>query len=145
MKKGSIIFVLIILLASVSAAQDKLNLDDCVGIGLHNNTLLQNAHHQLDMAKSQRMNSWQGLLPRITANATLPSRNYSSAGTRIQDTPIIDATTGQVVRWEQQEKPFEAQTYKNFSGNVTVSQTFWDFGASLRQAQRGFSTVNSTR
>ncbi|MCP4727290.1 MAG: TolC family protein, partial [bacterium] len=47
--------------------------------------------------------------------------------------------------WEQQEKPFEAQTYKNFSGNVTVSQTFWDFGASLRQAQRGFSTVNSTR
>ncbi|MFC1493367.1 TolC family protein [candidate division KSB1 bacterium] len=145
MKKGSIIFVLVLLLASVSIAQEKLSLDDCVAIGLQSNTLLQNAQHQLDMAKSQRMNSWQGLLPRLTASATLPSRTYSSAGTRIQDTPIIDPATNEVIRWEQQEKPFSAQTYKNFSGNVTFSQNIWDNGASLRQVQRGFSTVNSNK
>ncbi len=144
MKSGylGLTFILIMLMAGGAIAQEKLSIDDCIAIALKQNTQVKNAGYQLNVAKSQRMSGWSGILPNITFNATTPSKSYVATSTQLRDIQVFD-DEGQLLRIEQQEVEIRPQTYKNYSANVTAGQTIWDMGSWYRQIQRGISTVNS--
>ncbi len=143
MKKGSIVFVLILLLASVSAAQDKLNLDDCINIALKNNTQIINAEMQLNIAKSNRLASWGGILPTLNFSANPYSGRYRAQSIYEDFVVVGTDSTGNVIREKRIVTNPENTTY-SYSFQVNYNHDVWNNGRNIRQIQRGNSAVNSS-
>lgn len=151
MRTFATLVILSAMLAGASSAQESssqnggvLTLDQCVRLALENNSLLRNAERSYHIAGTNVMASRSGLLPRV--NMSLSSGRFRQGDRTLeQDTPVgIDSATGAIL-YERREITQGGFTSSSNSAQLSVSQTLFDFGASINRLRQANASEDASR
>ena len=99
MKKYFPVILVLVLCWGISFAQTSktLTLDECIKIALKNNPTLKSAIFQYDIAKSQRLSSFSGILPYISASTSVSKRTRGQSR-GVEEVQVYDSLTQEIQR-----------------------------------------------
>lgn len=131
-----------------------LTLDECIKIGMKNNSDLKNAAYQVDRAGANVTGSYSTILPRITSSL---SSNRTTIGqtVNLQTIPVVDPETGQTLIdpntgqpvVDRVESTSPSRAFNNHSISLNYSQTLFDFGKSfntIKEAKASFKSASQS-
>ncbi len=135
--RGTILFILLIIITNVQGQEDKnlLTLEECINLALEHNYTLRSSYYMKKAADFDVLKSYRGVLPQISVSAgngkieTGPSEYLSNE-------PVgIDPETGNVI-YEQRTRKIEKQTRTSSTASLTLSQTLFDGGIWWNQIRK---------
>lgn len=133
-------------LAQESSSQNvgALTLDQCIKMALENNSTLRNAERNYQIAGTSVATSRAGLLPRV--NVSLSSGRFRQGDRTLQqDAPVgVDSATGAIL-YERREITQSGFTSSSNSAQLSVSQTLFDFGASINRLRQSSASEEASR
>jgi outer membrane protein TolC len=134
------------LCAAVFAQNGKaLTLEECINIGLKDNSQLKNAVYQVDRAGANVKGSYASVLPRVSLSLG-SGRDFQGATEISQLNPVgVDSITGEVLV-ERSRTTIGSSSVPSHSAVLRFSQTLFDFGRnwnSIKQAKASYSAMSS--
>lgn len=143
MKKYFPVLLVLVLCWGISFAQTSqtLTLDECVKIALKNNPTLKSAIFRYDIAKSQRLSSFSGILPYISTSASV-TKGTTGQSRGVEQIQEVDSVTQEITLIR---KPYTSpkQEWESYSFSVSFQQNLYDGGAWLNQIKQGGANKNA--
>lgn len=134
--------------ANVSLAQNgsTLSLQECIELGLKNNSDLKTAVYQVDRAGANVRSSYSGVLPRLSL--TLSSgKDFQGASVLDQLNPVgIDPETGEVIV-ERSRTSIASSSVPSHAAIIRYNQTLFNFGRNwntIKQAKASYEASSSS-
>jgi TolC family type I secretion outer membrane protein len=129
---------------SSSQNGDVFTLDRCIKLALENNSALRNAERNYQITGTGVTSSRSALLPRVNVNLS-SGRFRQGDRTLQQDVPVgVDSSTGAVF-YERREITQSGFTSSSNAAQVSVSQTLFDFGATINQLRQASASEDASR
>lgn len=126
MKRFIILLSTLFVAVGTSNAQ-KLNLKDCIAIGLQNNINLKIAKNNFSSADYDKMGSYNGILPTISLSAGSGERVEGEAEFLSTEPVGFDSTTGNVI-YAQRTRKNPKSSRKSNSASLRINETLFDGG-----------------
>jgi len=125
----TILVSIITILTSTIIPQEKLTLENAIGIALHKNSTLLKSSSQLDGFESGVQAAWGNFLPSLGANA-----NWRWTKRDQQEGIYVDPTTGQIVN---------SQQTRSYSAGVGTDWTLFDGLSNLATLSQSKNNLES--
>ena len=144
MKRIIQVFIVFSLFTGDVDAQQILSLQECVNIAFDNNSLVLNANYEFNSAESQKLASYNNILPSISLNSG--TRKNHRGPTKNEDFGPIGRNdeTGEI-NYGKTIQTSPANTSTNFNFGISLNQTIWDQGRMWQNIQQAESNVRSSQ
>ncbi|MCG8605273.1 TolC family protein [bacterium] len=140
-----LMFLLSLCVAAFAQNGNALTLEECINIGLKDNSLLKNAIYQVDRAGANVKGSYASVLPRVSLSLS-SGRDFQGATEISQLNPVgIDSVTGEVLV-ERSRTTIGSSSAPSHSAVLSYRQTLFDFGRnwnSIKQAKASYDAMSS--
>ncbi len=136
-------FILLVFGAQGLLAQNTaLTIRDCIQYALKNNAQLKNAERQVRIAGTNVTSSRSSILPQVSASFSSRRIYQAEQGPFLQEVPIRDPETGQVVLI--QKVIFMESYYRNsYNNGISLMQNIYDGGRWWNRIKQANATYRS--
>lgn len=130
-----LILIAVLILGAATVQAQKLNLKDCIAIGLENNINLKIAKNNYQSAVYNKQGSYKGILP--SANLSVgKGERVEGAAEFLGTEPVgIDSTTGNVI-YAQRTRKSPKTSRKSNSASLRINQNLFDGGIWWNQIRK---------
>ena len=142
--------ILLSILCGASHAQESsvqngqvLTLDQCIKLALESNSALRNAERRYQLAGTAVMSSRAGLLPRI--NVSLSSGRIRQGDRTLETDVPVGINPDSSVAYARREITQSGFSSSSNSAQLSVSQTLFDFGASINRLRQSNASEEASR
>ena len=140
--KLMIIFIAVLMFTENVFAQEKLSLEDCINIALKNSITLEISGNNTEMAKYDKLASYRGVLPTISASAGKGKR-IEGAAEFLGAVPVGQDSLGNVIYEQRPQKQKKTERNTNSAG-ISLSWNLFDGGVSINQIRKSGADLESS-
>ncbi len=120
-----------------------LTLDQCIKLALENNSTLRNAERNYQIAGTSVVASRSDLLPRVNVN--LSSGRFRQGDRTVEDDVLVGFNPDSSAIIERREITQPGFSTSSNSAQLSVSQTLFDFGASINRLRQASASEEASR